>query len=174
MLKVYLFFYLVFFSFFNVTSSTAKIVFFDMDKIMSASKPGLALIKQLNEINDKNSKIFQDKKKNIEKKENKIVSQKNVLSKEEFQNNINKLKIEINKFNKDREKTISNFNQLRITNSKKLINLINPLLQKYSDEKSISIILRKKNLVIGKSELDITDEIIKVINDNIIDFKIKK
>ena len=32
---------------------------------------------------------------------------------------------------------------------------------------------KKKNLVIGKTELDITDEVIKIINTEIKEFKIK-
>jgi outer membrane protein len=43
----------------------------------------------------------------------------------------------------------------------------------YSDNKSISLILNKKNLVVGKMELDITDEIIKIINKEIKQFKIQ-
>ena len=68
---------------------------------------------------------------------------------------------------------IEKFNQLKITNTNKLLNLINPLLAKYSTENKISLILKKKNLIIGKTELDITDEIIKIINNEIKEFKIK-
>ena len=35
------------------------------------------------------------------------------------------------------------------------------------------MLLKKKNLVIGKTDLDITDEIIKIINSDIKQFKIK-
>ena len=51
--------------------------------------------------------------------------------------------------------------------------MVNSILIKYSDEKSISMIFPKKSMIIGKSELDITDEIIKVINSEIKEFKIK-
>ena len=40
-------------------------------------------------------------------------------------------------------------------------------------KKKISIILQKKDLVVAKTELDITDEIIMVINENVKEFKIK-
>ena len=43
---------------------------------------------------------------------------------------------------------------------------------KFSDEKTITLILQKKDLVLGKTELDITDEIIMIINDEIKEFKI--
>ena len=62
---------------------------------------------------------------------------------------------------------------LKIDSTKKLLKLINPILVNYSNEKSISLILNKKNLVIGKTEFDITDEIIKIINNEIKKFKIQ-
>ena len=62
---------------------------------------------------------------------------------------------------------------MRISNTNKLLKLINPILLDYSNDKSILFILNKKNLVIGKTELDITDEIIKIINKEIKQFKIQ-
>ncbi len=44
---------------------------------------------------------------------------------------------------------------------------------KFSNDNEISIILQKKDLVVAKTELDITDEVIKTINTNIKQFKIK-
>ena len=55
----------------------------------------------------------------------------------------------------------------------KLLKKINPILTKYSIEREISIILQKKDLIIGKTELDITDKIITIINNEINEFKIK-
>ena len=54
-----------------------------------------------------------------------------------------------------------------------LLKLINPILVKFSNENKISIILQKKDLVIGNIQLDITDEIIEIINVDIKEFKIK-
>tara|TARA_B110000211_G_scaffold225022_1_gene276738 strand:- start:108 stop:263 length:156 start_codon:yes stop_codon:yes gene_type:complete len=51
--------------------------------------------------------------------------------------------------------------------------LINPILIKFSNEKKISILLQKKDLIIGKTELDITEEVIKIINTEVKEFKIK-
>ena len=54
-----------------------------------------------------------------------------------------------------------------------LLKLINPILTKFSEDNKISIILKKKNLIIGKTTLDITGEIIKIIDNEIKEFKIK-
>ena len=62
---------------------------------------------------------------------------------------------------------------MKIDNTNKLLQLITPILAKYADKKSISMILQKKNLIIGKTELDITDEVIMIVNTEVKEFNIK-
>ena len=57
---------------------------------------------------------------------------------------------------------IKSYNKLKVDNTNKLLMQINPILSKFSNENEISIILKKKDLIIGKTELDITEEIIKI------------
>ena len=45
--------------------------------------------------------------------------------------------------------------------------------RKFSNDKEIAIILQKKDLVVAKTELDITDEVIKIVNSEVKEFKIK-
>ena len=173
MKKIFLIFFLLFQSNFGILFANTNIVFIDMEKVISTSKPGLSIILQLKQINKKNIKVFKIQKNELKLKEDKIVSQKNIISEKEFQNRIAELKIEVNKYNKNRKEIIRTFNNLKINNTKKFLNLINPILSTYSKDKSISFILQKKNLIIGKTELDITSEIIMIINKDIKEFKIK-
>ena len=49
----------------------------------------------------------------------------------------------------------------------KLLDLLNPILTTYSKENSISIIIEKRNIIIGKTDLDITEEIVNILNKKI-------
>tara|TARA_B110000037_G_scaffold183597_1_gene211915 strand:+ start:2272 stop:2790 length:519 start_codon:yes stop_codon:yes gene_type:complete len=158
---------------FNFAIANTTIAYIDMDKIISTSKPGSYIVSQLKEINSNNSKIFESNVKKLKEKETKLISQKNILSDVDYQKNINNLKLDIQNYNFEREKINNDFNMLKIDSTKELLKLINPILVNYSNEKSISLILNKKNLVIGKTEFDITDEIIKIINNEIKKFKIQ-
>ena len=158
---------------FNFAIANTTIAYIDMDKIISTSKPGSYIVSQLKEINSNNSKIFESNVKKLKDKETKLISQKNILSDVDYQKNINNLKLDIQNYNFDREKVNNDFNMLKIDSTKKLLKLINPILVNYSNEKSISLILNKKNLVIGKTEFDITEKIINIINNEIKKFKIK-
>ena len=157
----------------NFAIANITIAFIDMDKIISTSKPGSFILSQLSDIKLKNSTKLENDAKKLKKQEIKLVSQKNILSEVDFQANINKLKLEFNNFNINRDKISKDFDNLRVENMNKLMKLINPILVNYSNDKSISMLLKKKNLVIGKTELDITDEIIKIIDRDIKQFKIK-
>ena len=51
--------------------------------------------------------------------------------------------------------------------------MTNKILAEYSDSKSISIIFQKKDLVIAKNKLDITEEVIVIIDKKIKDFNVE-
>ena len=170
-------FFLSLFLFFAIISnpvlSDQKIVFVDMDRLVSVSKPGSSIFKQLKDINNKNLNFLKNEEKKFKEQEKKLIAQKNIITEDDFTNKVEKLKSEINDYNLDRKKMIEEFNKLKVENTNNLLKQINPILTKYSKENEISIILQKKNLIIGKTELDITDEIIKIINVEIKEFKIK-
>ena len=173
-MKKIVFTIIVFFlSLFNITNAEQNIAFIDMNKIIETSIPGASLVKQLNILNKKNLIYFEKEEKKIKDNEVKIVNQKNIISDKEFKTNIDKLKLEINDYKNDINKITNDFNKMKVNNTNSLLKSINPILVKFSNDKFISIILQKKNLVIGKTELDITDQIIEIINKEIKEFKIK-
>ncbi len=165
---------LVFFLFFtNIVFSEQKIAFINMDKVISTSKSGSSILKQLTDLNKKNLKFLKDEEKKFQEKETKLISQKNIISETDFKKKVNELKSEIKNYNQNRNKMLADFNNLKIDNTNKLLKLINPILVKFSNDKEISIILQKKDLVVAKTELDITNEVIKIINSEVKEFKIK-
>ena len=157
----------------NPTFSEQKIAFINMDKVISISNPGSSILQQLTDLNNKNLKFLKNEEKKFKEKEAKLISQKNIISEADFQNRINELKSEIKDYNQNRIKMIEDFNKLKVNNTNNLLKLINPILVKFSNDKEISIILQKKDLVVAKTELDITDEIIKIVNKDVKNFKIK-
>jgi outer membrane protein len=144
-----------------------------MDKVISTSDSGASIFKQLTDINNKNLKFLKSEEKRFKEKEIKLISQKNIISETDFKEKIDELKSEIEEYNQNRTKMIKDFNKLKVDNTNNLLKLINPILVKFSNDKEIAIILQKKDLVIAKKELEITDEIIKIVNKNIKEFKIK-
>jgi len=98
-----------------------------------------------------------------------ILSQKNVLSEEDYKNKVNLFKEKLNSYKKNRQEKIDLVTKKRMNATAKLLKEINPILSDYSKKNGISIILRKQDIVLARTDLDITKQIIETI-----DLKIKK
>tara|TARA_B100001057_G_scaffold69047_1_gene62826 strand:- start:3069 stop:3590 length:522 start_codon:yes stop_codon:yes gene_type:complete len=149
-----------------------KIVYLNIEKIMQNSIAGKSIKKQLENLYNKNLDKFKKNDEILKNKEKKLISQKNILSQEDFQKELTNLRSEIINFQKEQAKARENINKLRIGATSKLISRLSPILQEYAKKNSISLILQKKNIIMGKKEIEITDEILSITNNKIKDIKI--
>ena len=173
MKKFFLSIFAIIILFTNQVFSEQKIAFIDMDRVISTSKSGSSILKQLTDLNNKNLDFLKKEEKKFKEKETKLISQKNIISENDFKNKVDELKSEIKDYNQNRNKLLADFNKLKVDSTNDLLKLINPILVKFSNDKEISIILQKKDLVVAKTQLDITDEVIKIVNSEVKEFKIK-
>ena len=149
-----------------------KIVYLNIEKIMQNSSAGKSIKKQLENLYTKDLEKFKKNDEILKNKEKKLIAQKNILSQEDFQKELTNLRSEIIKFQKDQVRARENINKLRIGATSKLISKLSPILQEYAKKNSISLILQKKNIIMGKKEIEITDEILSITNNEIKDIKI--
>ena len=160
---------LIFFIFFSKISLSHEktIVYIDLNKIMNNSIAGKSITSQLENNHKKNISKFKNIEEELKKDEAEIISQKNVITKEEFEKKIIDLRDKANKFRKERNDNINNLNNQRLEATSKMITLVRPILSEFSDKNSISLIVDKKNIIIGKTVLDITDDILKIVDEKI-------
>ena len=149
-----------------------KIVYLNVDKIMQQSIAGKSIKKQLENLYNKNLEKFKINDELLKNKEKKLIAQKNILSQEDFQKELTSLRKEIINFQKEQVKARDDINKLRIGATNKLISQLSPILQEYAKNNSVSLILQKKNIVMGKKEIEITDEILEITNKEIKNIKI--
>ena len=158
--------------FFTKISAQEKIVYVDIDFIMSNSKVGKNLSSQIEKIHKNNISYFQKKEKELKKEEEEIIKQKNIISKEEFQKKISALRDKANLYRASRKEKIDKITKQRLTATSNIINELKPILAEYADKNSISLIIQKKNIIIGKSNLDITSEILSLLDKKISKIKL--
>ena len=165
-------FILIFFIISTPLYSSEKIVYLDVEKIMQESIAGKAIIAKIKKKREISISKFKKKEKDIFDKEKKLISQKNVLNEEEFKKKIQDLRSDISNYQKERNKALNDLTKTRIKASTKLINKLTPILETYSKENSIGIIIQKKHIVMGSKEDDITKEILDLVNQKIKSIKI--
>ena len=161
------FFLIIFFQIF-LSKSYSQIVYLDVQYIIDNSELGKFYKSKIQKIQEKNSNDKKNKKTLKKKKENEINNQKNILKKEEIDNKIK----EINKLLKNYKSNLQKFNNEIIDNKKKysekILTVLNPILTSYVEKNKINLVIEKKNVLVGIKTLDITNQIMILLNEETI------
>jgi len=164
--KIIIFFLLIFSNFSNASD---KISYLDIDYIMNNSLAGKSINDKLKKKSQSNVENFKKTEDKLKSEEKKIISQKNVLSKDEYEKKVLSHKKNISDYKEQRNKAVNNLKKNRIDSQSLLLKELTPLIAEYSKINSISIIIAKKNIIMGKTNLDITNQVLEIL-----DKKIKK
>ena len=156
----------IFFLNFNLLKANELISYVDMDLLMNSSEPGKSITSQLTAIHKKTTAELKKIEEELKKEESDLIKQKNVISNEEFEKKLSLLRNKASDYQKQRKKFNDSINNRRLDATSELVSLIQPILAEYANNNSISIIFQKKNIIIGKTELDITKDVLKILNEN--------
>ena len=157
----------------NISYADTKIVYLDIDKVFKNSKGGLSLLNKMKELEKKELQTLkkdEDRLKNIEKN---LISQKNILSEEEFNKKIDLFKNDVEIYNKKNKLIRDNILNIKKKNTNLFLDDINQIVIEYASQNSIDIILPKQNIIMGKTELDLTNSIIDLTDQKIKKIEIK-
>ena len=138
-----------------------------MDFIIKNSEIGKKTFETIYSLNKNNINELKKKEKILKDLENKIVNKKNLISKENFDKEVLLFKEKANKFKEDQLKMVEDFNNYKKKELDGILNKISPIINAYIEKKSVKILLDSKNILIGRSNLNLTNEVIKEINDKI-------
>ena len=158
---------IVMLSFNTFSYSQDKIVYLDLDKVVSNTKVGKSIIDKLEKSKQAALQKFEKKEKDLKKKEDEIKKQKNIISEDEFKKKLVEFRKEVASFRQDRKKLINEFNKKKKIEFDEFFKKISPIIENYVTEKNIDILLDKKNIFIASKEKNITQEIIKIIDSKI-------
>lgn len=161
---------IIFFLFYK-TYLIAEVVYLDLDKVMKQSAVGKSLSKYINEEQKKILEEFKTTENNFKDEEKKILAKKNILKKDEMEKKIRKLQDDVSLYNTNKKKVLQNLQKKKIDMTKQIIENLNPILTSYMEENSVSLIIRKKDIIIGKNSLNITDNIILLLDKKITKIK---
>ena len=148
-------------------NSFSQISYIDINFILNTSEVGKELNKYIDEVSKEYSINYNKIEKNLIKKEQELVAQQNIIEKNEFEKKLSNLSKEINKYRSDKKLSKESLNKLKLKNTKKILKLLNPIITEYVNKNSISLVIPKKNIIIGKKNLDITNDVIILLNKQV-------
>jgi outer membrane protein len=157
---------------FNANSET-KIGILNMEFLMENSLAGKSIKLQLEDLRKKDLSSFKKTEAKLKEDEKKLITQKNVLSEDDFRKNISLLRENLRKYNIERSEKTNKLNNKKNTSIATLLKEINPILTEFAKSNELTIIVDKRYVILGKNDLDITEQILLILDKKIKSIKLK-
>jgi len=141
-----------------------KTVFIDMKYVLNNCKAGKAVQDYLAKTFKDNQKKFASTEKKLKEEESNLLDKKNDLSKEDYMKETDALRKKVMDYQTERRVSVEKIAKQRADARKMLLDGLTPILEAYTEENGISLIIDKKYLVMGDTDLDITNLVIEKLN----------
>ena len=157
---------------FEIAIANEKIAIIDLNLIMNNSVAGTSINNFINDLSKEKNKDFKLIENEIKRDENELISKKNIIDKSIYSKKVNEIKIRIKDYKLERQKFNKNLNEKKMKYNNLLLKKINPIISNYVEKNSITMVLPKKMIIIGKKDLDITKQILEALDKSVqkIDF----
>ena len=146
--------------------------FMDVSKVLNNSKAGAEVQEKLKNRFDEELKKFQNDEVKIKKEESEIISQRKILSNEDYEKKVNDLRKKVADLQKNKDASLNSIAKNRNDARDALIKSVNPIIKKYMEDNKIRLIVNNQSVVLGDVTLDITDKIIELLNKELPSIKI--
>ena len=153
--------------------SANNIAFIDIKLLMQTSTAGLNISNKIKILEKQTIKLIENVGNDLKDKEKELVAKKNILSENDFKIEISKLKKKINEFNVMKNSEIKNFEKKKTQYNAKLLDSIKNILADYAKTNEITLLLQKQNIILGSNDINITDDILNILNKKIKEIKLK-
>ena len=165
-MRIFFVLLLIFFKF-EIASASEKIAFIDLNYIMNNSISGKSINNFINDLKKKKIDEFRITEEKIKKDENELIAKKNIIEENLYKQKVEKIKLRIKNYQKDRQNFNKSLDRKNIKFTKKLLEKLNPIISEYVEENSISVVFPKKMIIVGKKKLDITIPILDMLDKNL-------
>ena len=159
---------LIFLLFYNsLLFAENKILFIDIDFIFLNSTAGKKINDKVKAEAKKISNEMTNYQKELDGDKDKLISQKNVLSQEELQKKSISLEEKAKKYNEIISTKNNELSKFKNDANIKFYQELTKIVQEYAKDNSIEMIVKKQNIIIGKTSLDATQDVLNIFNKKI-------
>ena len=144
-----------------------NVYYLDFKFILNESNAGKKAQKSLKNKLEKGIEGLKNKEKNIQEEEKKLIQQKKIISEEEYKKKVSGLRSKVSSLQKERNSLLESVAKQRNKAKNELLKNLNPIMKDYMQEKNIRLVIDKKQVLLGDDKLDITKDIISLLNSKL-------
>ena len=163
---------LFFFSLTAPGSFADNTYFIDFAKVLNESKAGSKFQTNLKKKIQSQSTKFKKEEDNLRKRESEIISQKSTITKEEYKKKVEELRKKVSDLQKNKKNSFNSIAKSRNKAKLELLKAVTPIMKKYMEDNKIRMIVKKESVILGDSSLEITTQIIDILNRDLKSLKV--
>ena len=165
--------YIILFLIFSQTYLNADMPhYLDFKFILNESDAGKKAQNSLKSKLEKGIKSVKAKEKSIQEEERKVIQQKKLIKPEEYKKKVDELRKKVSNLQKERNDLLENVAKQRAKARTELLKNLNPIISEYMKEKKIRMVVDKKSLLLADQNLDITKDIMDLLNKKLKSIKL--
>ena len=94
------------------------------------------------------------------------------MSGDEYKKKVTELRNKVSNLQKERNSLLAKVSKQRLKAKAELLKSLNPIIKEYMKEKKIRMVIDKKSMLLADENLDITEDIIKILNTKLKSIKL--
>ena len=168
MINIKKIFILIILTIFLQSSSYSDVTYFvDFKLILNKSIAGKDAQDFLKKKLNNGIASIKKKEKQIQDEEKKLIQKKKIISAEEYKKSVQQLRSKVSSLQNERNTLLESVSKQRTKARNELLKNLNPIIADYMKEKKIRMVVDKKSILLADENLDLTQEIIGLLNKKI-------
>jgi len=149
------------------TDSEDIIAIINIDYVIQNSNIGKKFLSNIKSQDKKNLDNLKNKNIFLQELESSIKKKKNIISSEAYDKEVLEFKKKFQEFSNEKNQIVREFNDFKQKELENLFKIINPIINDYMEQNSVKILFDSKNIFMSANELNLTEDILKKINDEL-------
>jgi|TARA_E500000178_G_scaffold321130_1_gene344757 outer membrane protein len=145
----------------------------DINKVLTESKAAIDATKQIEKIQKKSEEESKSEDDLIIKERERLIEQQSVMAPEAFEVKVADFEKKVQTYQVERQEKLRKLDQMVQMARAKILDEVKPIINEYAKEVGITVILEKNAVVMSADEMDMTEQVIKILNKNLPKIKVE-
>ena len=145
----------------------------DINKVLTESKAAIDATKQIEKIQKNSEEESKSEDDLIIKERERLIEQQSVMAPEAFEIKVADFEKKVQTYQIERQEKLRKLDQMVQIARAKILEEVKPIINEYAKELGITVILEKNAVIMSADEMDMTDQVIKILNKNLPKIKVE-
>ena len=145
----------------------------DINKVLTESKAAKDATKQIDKIQKKSEEDSKKEDDQIIKEREKLIEQQSVMAPEAFEIKVADFEKKVQTYQIERQEKLRKLDQMVQEARASILDEVKPIINDYANELGITVILEKNAVIMSADDMDMTDQVIQILNKSLPKIKVK-